>query len=68
MPRVYILNLQSEDRAALEAVVSRGENWRCREQAQTLLLLDEGVSAFDTAKKLGLKFPEGLRTAADGHR
>lgn len=56
MPRVYILNLQSEDRAALEAVVSRGENWRCRERAQTLLLLDEVVSAFDTAKKLGLIF------------
>jgi transposase len=56
MPRVYILNLQVEDRAALEAVVSRGENWRCRERAQTLLLLDEGVSAFDAAKKLGVNF------------
>ena len=56
MPRVYILNLQSEDRAALEAVVSRGENWRCRERAQTLLLLDDGVSAFDAANKLGINF------------
>lgn len=56
MPRVYILSLQPEHRSALEAVVSRGENWRSRERAQTLLLLDEGVSAFDTATKLGINF------------
>lgn len=54
MPRVYILGLHPMDRAALEEVVSRSENWRCRERAQTLLLLDDGATADEAARILQL--------------
>lgn len=56
MPRVYILNLRAEERAALDEVVARGENWRCRERAQTLLLLDSGHSASNVADILNINF------------
>ena len=54
MPRVYILNLQTADRSSLNEIVSRGQNWRCRERAQTLLLLDDGMAADTVADKLGV--------------
>lgn len=68
MPRVYILDLGSEDRAALEEVVARGENWRCRERAQTLLHLDSGISALGVAIALGINFRTVLSTRLNWFR
>ena len=48
-----VLHLADEDRWRLERVVKRGENWRERQRAETLLLLDEGKFAEDVATQLG---------------
>jgi transposase len=48
------LTLDEESRKSLEGVVRKGENWRERERAQTLLLLGQGEYAEDVAVKLGL--------------
>ena len=68
MPRVYILNLRLEERTALDEVVTRGENWRCRERAQTLLLLDSGHSAKDVADMLKINFRTVHTTRRDWFR
>ena len=34
MPIIYIMALGLEDRTALEEVVARGSDWRCRERAK----------------------------------
>ena len=54
MPRVYIIGLSRQDRQRLEALVARGENWRERQRAQTLLHLDDGISASEVAQHLGI--------------
>ena len=38
------LTLSDEDRNPPQNVVYRGQNWRARERAKTLLLLGEGYS------------------------
>lgn len=43
------LSLAAEDREALEQVISRGDNWRQRERAQTLILLDDGLTTDEVA-------------------
>ena len=43
------LSLDAEDREALEQVISRGDNWRQRERAQTLILLDDGLTTDEVA-------------------
>jgi transposase len=48
------LQLAEVDRWRLNRVVERGENWRERQRAQTLLLLGNGEFAEDVAAKLGL--------------
>jgi transposase len=76
MPIVYILGLRLEDRVALQMIVDRGGNWRCRERARTLLLLDDGISAKNVASAVGLNsrtvqttrsawFREGLASLKD---
>ena len=62
MPIVYIMALELEDRTALEAVVARGSDWRCRERANTLLLLDSGLSADAVAVELKLNVRTVLTT------
>ena len=47
-------SLREEARKGLERIVRRGQNWRERERAQTLLLLDEGLFPEEVAAKLGL--------------
>lgn len=48
------LTLDEASRVRLQQIVKRGENWRERERAQTLLRLDVGVFAEDVAAELGL--------------
>lgn len=49
-----VLKLGDASRVELEWMVKRGENWRERERAQTLLLLDRGVFAQEVAQQLGV--------------
>jgi hypothetical protein len=37
----------------LEEIISRGENWRQRERAQTLVLLADGLSLLEAAQQVG---------------
>lgn len=62
MPRIYIMAIRVEDRLALEEVVARGRDWRCRERAKTLLLLDSGLSAGAVAAELKLNVRTVLTT------
>jgi transposase len=48
------LELAPEDRERLQWIVLRGENWRERERAQTLILLDDGLSLSQAAEKVGI--------------
>jgi transposase len=48
------LELAPEDRSKLQWIISRGENWRERERAQTLLLLDDGLSLAQVANAVGI--------------
>ena len=48
------LELDEGSRKRLEGVVRRGQNWRERERAQTLLLMAEGLSRSQVAHELGL--------------
>jgi transposase len=48
------LELAFEDRSRLQLIVLRGENWRERERAETLILLDEGMSLAQAAEKVGI--------------
>jgi transposase len=49
-----VLQLAEVDRWRLNRVVERGENWRERQRAQTLLLLGDGEFAENVAAKLGI--------------
>ena len=49
-----VLILDEESRGRLKRVVERGTNWRERQRAQTLLLLDEGMFSKHVAHKLGI--------------
>ena len=49
-----VLKLDEASRVELELIVKRGENWRERERAQTLLLLNQGVFAEEVARQLGV--------------
>jgi transposase len=62
MPLVYIMAIAVEDRLALEDIVARGRDWRCRERAKTLLLLDSGLSAAAVAAELKLNVRTILTT------
>jgi transposase len=79
MPRKYLLNLSSECRRALEEIIQRGPNWRQRQRAQTLVLLDDGLTTADVARLVGIHsrtvgntragwFESGLDSLADAQR
>ena len=57
------LKLDDPSRKRLEMIVKRGENWRERERAQTLLLLDEGIFSENVAERLGIH----VRTVRSTH-
>ena len=62
-----VSKLGDASRVELEWVVKRSENWRERERAQTLLLLDQGVFAQEVAHQLGVNVRTvGTRRAAGG--
>jgi transposase len=48
------LQLDEDSRTQLERIAKRSSDWRERERAQTLLLLDSGLFAQDVADQLGL--------------
>ena len=48
------LQLDDDSRAQLQRIVKRASDWRERERAQTLLLLDSGVFAEEVARQMGL--------------
>lgn len=48
------LKLTSDDRSRLQWIVLRAENWRVRERAQTLILLDDGFSLAQAADQVGI--------------
>lgn len=48
------LQLDDDSRAPLQRIVKRASDWRERERAQTLLLLDTGVFAEEVAQQMGL--------------
>ena len=54
MPTRKTLQLDEDSRAALQHIFKRASDWRERERAQTLLLLDSGVFAEDVARQMGL--------------
>lgn len=68
MPRIYIMAIRLEDRLALDEIVERGSDWRCRERAQTLLLLDSGLSAESVAAELKLNVRTVLTTRRNWFR
>lgn len=48
------LTLTIQDRSKLQQIVARGENWRERERAQTILLLADGLSLAEAAEEIGI--------------
>ena len=48
------LQLTSDDRGRLQWIVLRAENWRERERAKTLILLDDGLSMAQVANEVGI--------------
>ena len=48
------LNLSSKECAQLMSIVARGENWRERERAKTLLLLNDGLSMGEAAVEMSI--------------
>ena len=59
------LILDEASRVRLQHIVKRGDNWRERERAQTLLRLDAGVFAEDVAAELGLNVRTVRTTRCD---
>ena len=79
MPRLFIIGLRPEDRISLEEITLRSANWRQRERAQTLLLLDEGIKPAIVAQRIGINprtvaitrkywFKEGFPSLLDSPR
>ena len=58
-----ILQLDEDSRTQLRRIVKRSGDWRERERAQTLLLLDSGLFAQAVADQLGLS----VRTVRTTH-
>ncbi len=49
-----VLVLQNIDRISLERISGRGINWRARQRAHTLILLDDGLTMAEVAAKIGI--------------
>ena len=62
MPRVIVMCLNTAMRSALDVIVARGQNWRERQRAQTLLYFDNGMSAVEVAQLLDVHVGTVLRT------
>jgi transposase len=62
MPRVIVMALSTNQRSTLKAIVARGQNWRERQRAQTLLHLDDGLSVIEVAQLLDIHAGTVART------
>ena len=76
MGRNAVLVLQNIDRISLERISDRGTNWRARQRAHTLILLDDGLTMAEVAAKIGVHvrtvgstrtswIPSGMDSLAD---
>lgn len=65
MPPKIALVLDDQDRLNLEEIVFRGENWRQRQRAETLLMLARGNSTAKTANAIGIHARTVLITLKD---
>ena len=54
MGRNAVLMLQNIDRIPLERISDGGINWRARQRAHTLILLDDGLTMAEVAEKIGI--------------
>ena len=54
MGRNAVLVPQNIDRISLERNTDRGINWRARQRAHTLILLDDGLNMAEVAAKIGI--------------
>jgi transposase len=54
MKRKFTLNLSRENRLRLQHIMDRGTNWRERERAKTLILLDSALSMQEVADVIGV--------------
>ena len=54
MGRNAVLVLQNDDRKSLEKMVDRGADWRARQRAQTLILLDDGLTMAEVAVEINI--------------
>lgn len=54
MPKKIFLQLTPKERTMLENIVLKGDNWRVRERAKTILHFDDGLSADEVAQIMGL--------------
>ena len=54
MGRNAVLVLQNDDRKSLEKMVDRGADWRARQRAQTLILLDDGFTMNEVAAAINI--------------
>lgn len=65
MPSKITLTLGDEDRLNLEVIVLRGTDWRQRQRAETLLMLERGSSTTKTADAIGIHARTVLITLKD---
>jgi transposase len=54
MGKRVVLNLSLSERDDLCKIIARGDNWRARQRAQTLVYLDDGASLSEAAEMVGV--------------
>ena len=54
MGKSVVLNLTRDERESLSFFIRRGDNWRARQRAQTLMHLGDGVSMTEVAQIVGV--------------
>jgi transposase len=67
MPKVFIVKLSSSDLNRLQHISARSANWRERQRAETLILLDEGLSTKEVAERVGIHVRTVSYTRSDWH-
>ena len=65
MPPKIALVLDDQDRLNLERIIFRGADWRQRQRAKTLLMLERGNSTSTTADAIGIHARTVLITLKD---
>lgn len=65
MPPKIALVLDDQDRLNLERIIFRGTDWRQRQRAETLLMLERGNSTSTTADAIGIHARTVLITLKD---